>query len=78
MSPDAPPFEAASLGIIETAKNSSSFGYSRNQQQRLVLLSVELENRERVVIADPPVTGVPKPLAKAQKLAQQALVNRSL
>jgi hypothetical protein len=55
--PDAPPFEATFLGIIESAKNGSGFGYYRNQRQRLVLLSVDLESRKRVVIEDPPVTG---------------------
>ena len=72
--PDAPPFEATFLGIIETAKNSSGFGYSRNQQQRLVLSSVDLENRERVVIADPPVSGVrPNPLRRIRNWLSRRL-----
>jgi hypothetical protein len=55
--PDAPTFEATFRGIIETAKNGSGFGYYRNHRQRLVLQSVDLENRETVVISDPPMTG---------------------
>jgi hypothetical protein len=55
--PDAPAFEATFRGIIETANNGSGFGYYRNHRQRLVLLSVDLENRETVVISDPPMIG---------------------
>jgi hypothetical protein len=55
--PDAPTFQATFRGIIETAKNGSGFGYYRNHPQRLVLQSVDLENREIVVISDPPMTG---------------------
>jgi hypothetical protein len=56
--PDASTFEATFRGIIETAKNGSGFGYYMNHRQRLVLQSVDLENRETVVISDPPMTGL--------------------
>ena len=55
--PEAPAFEATFRSVVETARDGSGLGYYRHARERLVLLSVDLENRETVVISDPPMTG---------------------